>query len=311
MDSGIIVYDYKDTFFCCEVERDQWCEDRVSEHMLVYLCSGEMDLIAPDREYHLGRGDAFFVRRNHLVKKIKHPGKNGEPFKGIFLQLKMPFLRRMVSEHRVVVPPASSPGTAAPVYFMLEKHPFLTALFSSLELYFDAGQYPSEQLMNAKQQEAVFTLLQLHPELAQVLFDFSEPWKVSLKEFMEKNFKCDLSIEQFAHYTGRSLTAFKKDFADTFHQTPGRWIVQRRLQAARELMEGRGRKPSEVYLEVGFKSISHFSTAFKREYGIAPSAINLYPPAGQDWLCARAALTHRDTGNRGVWEAQKPPGVDF
>lgn len=273
MDSGIIVYDYKDTFFCCKVEKDQWCEDQVSEHMLVYLCSGEMDLIAPDKQYHLKKGDAFFVRRNHLVKKIKHPAKNGEPFKGIFLQLKMPFLKKMVNEHKVVVPQTSNPVSADSVYFMLERHPFLTALFSSLELYFDAGQYPSEQLMDAKQQEAVFTLLQLHPELAQVLFDFSEPWKIGLKEFMEKNYKCDLTIEQFAHYAGRSLTSFKKDFADTFHQTPSRWIVKRRLETAKKLMENDGEKPSDVYIQVVFKNLSHFSTAFKREFGVAPSAV--------------------------------------
>ena len=43
MDAGITVYDYMDTFFCCKVEKDKWCEEMVSEHMLVYLCSGELD----------------------------------------------------------------------------------------------------------------------------------------------------------------------------------------------------------------------------------------------------------------------------
>ena len=36
MDPGIVVYDYMDTFFCCMVEKDKWCEEMVSEHMLVY-----------------------------------------------------------------------------------------------------------------------------------------------------------------------------------------------------------------------------------------------------------------------------------
>ena len=56
MDAGITVYDYMDTFFCCKVEKDKWCEEMVSEHMLVYLCSGELDLIAPDKKYHLKKG---------------------------------------------------------------------------------------------------------------------------------------------------------------------------------------------------------------------------------------------------------------
>ena len=273
MDAGVTVYNYMDTFFCCKVEKDKWCEEMVSEHMLVYLCSGELDLIAPDKKYHLKKGDSFFIKRNHLVRKIKQPSKNGEPFKGLFLQLKMPFLKRMLHEHNLTVPLVSNPVTAKSTYVMLEKHPFLNGLFYSLEQYFDAQQYPSKELMEVKLQEAVFTLLQLRPDLGQVLFDFAEPWKINLEDFMNKNYKCDLSVEDFAHYTGRSLSTFKKDFAEIFHNTPSRWIVKRRLEEAKCLMEKLGKKPADVYLEVGFKNLSHFSTAFKREFGISPSGI--------------------------------------
>ena len=273
MDAGVTVYNYMDTFFCCKVEKDKWCEEMVSEHMLVYLCSGELDLIAPDKKYHLKKGDSFFIKRNHLVRKIKQPSKNGEPFKGLFLQLKMPFLKRMLHEHNLTVPLVSNPATAKSTYVMLEKHPFLNGLFYSLEQYFDAQQYPSKELMEVKLQEAVFTLLQLRPDLGQVLFDFAEPWKINLEDFMNKNYKCDLTVEDFAHYTGRSLSTFKKDFAEIFHNTPSRWIVKRRLEEAKCLMEKLGKKPADVYLEVGFKNLSHFSTAFKREFGISPSGI--------------------------------------
>ena len=53
--------------------------------------------------------------------------------------------------------------------------------------------------------------------------------------------------------------------------TPSRWIVKRRLEEAKCLIEKVGRKPVDVYLEVGFKNLSHFSTAFKKEFGISPS----------------------------------------
>lgn len=105
-----------------------------------------------------------------------------------------------------------------------------------------------------------------------MLFDFAEPFKIDLESYMNDNYKSDLDISEFAHYTGRSLSAFKKDFGETFHLTPGRWLTKRRLQEARRLMEN-GEKPLEVYLQVGFKNLSHFSTAFKREYGFPPSEL--------------------------------------
>lgn len=275
MDSGIVVYNYMDTFFCCQVEKDKWCEEMVSEHMLVYLCSGELQLIAPEGVYRLKKGDAFFVKRNHLVQKIKQPSPAGEPFKGLFLQLKRPFLQKLLDGKEFSFPACDSADKEVPTYVLLEKHPFLNGLFTSLEQYFDAQQYPSEALMEAKLQEAVFTLLQLKPELACVLFDIKEEWKINLEAFMNQNYKCQLSLEEFAHYSGRSLSTFKKDFARIYHQTPNRWLVKRRLQEAKWLIERLGHKPVEVYLEVGFKNLSHFSTAFKKEFGISPSALGV------------------------------------
>ena len=185
--SGILVYDYMDTFYCCMVEKDKWCEEMVTEHMLVYLCSGELELITPDKKYHLKKGDAFFVKRNHLVKKIKQPSKNGEPFKGLFLQLKTPFLKKTLNEHNITVPLVGNSNIIKSNYVLLDKHPFLNGLFLSLEQYFDAQQYPSKELMESKLHEAIFTLLQLKPDLGQVLFDFAEPWKINLEELDRKS----------------------------------------------------------------------------------------------------------------------------
>ena len=51
-----------------------------------------------------------------------------------------------------------------------------------------------------------------------------------------------------------------------------KWIVSRRLEEARRLIEDEKERPLDVYLRVGFKNLSHFSTAYKRQYGYPPSA---------------------------------------
>lgn len=272
--SDIIIYNYLDTFFCCYVESDKLCEEMVTDHTMVYICSGEMILITKEKRITLKKGDSFFLKRNHLLKKIKQPAKNGESFKGLFLQLKTPFLKRIFAEQHIALPVNSNKSINNSNHVMLEKHPFLDGLFMSLEQYFNTKQYPSKELMDAKLKEAVFALLQLKPELGSVLFDFAEPWKTDLADFMINNYKCDLSIEEFAHYTGRSLSTFKKDFARIYHETPSRWLIKKRLEEAMDLINNKGLKPSDVYLNVGFKNLSHFSTAFKRQFGHSPSFIS-------------------------------------
>ena len=73
--------------------------------------------------------------------------------------------------------------------------------------------------------------------MASILFDCAEPWKVNLREFMSRYYASDLDLQGFAHYTGRSLSAFKKDFEQQFQTSPMKWIVRRRLDEAKRLIE--------------------------------------------------------------------------
>ncbi|MGI6222222.1 MAG: helix-turn-helix domain-containing protein [Prevotella sp.] len=268
--AGVQLYNYMETFYCCTVDSAQEFESVVSEHMLVYVISGELDVLFHDRRRHLQRGQAYLIRKNFKAHKIEYPSRDGQPFKGLFLQLKAPMLKKVMREYHLSNDTGKRFSSQSP-YIMLPDHPLLKGMFRSLESYFDSGQYPSKILMEAKIKEVILTLIETMPELKSVLFDFANPWKVDLGEYMEENFANDLDLEGFAHYAGRSLSAFKKDFISRFHISPGRWIVKRRLAEACRLMHDRGEKPMEVYLKVGFKNLSHFSTAFKREYGITPT----------------------------------------
>jgi len=126
-----------------------------------------------------------------------------------------------------------------------------------------------------KVKEAVMILLQINPELKNALFDFNEPGKIDLEAYMSKNYKFNVDISRFAYLTGRSLATFKRDFERIFNTTPNRWLQQKRLNDAHYLLKEKGFKVSEVYLEVGFKDFSHFSFAFKKAFGIAPSKLSV------------------------------------
>lgn len=264
--------DNLENFFCCTALSDKICEGVVEEHMLGFVVSGELTLLSKRKNVRIRNGEAVFIRRNHLVIKRKSPGKNGEPFKALFLNLKVPFLKSIVGQIPV---PATVENTLSKneLNVYLPQHPFLKGLFQSLEGYFTNKHLPSPMLIETKLKEAVLVLLEMKPELSGALFDFAEPWNIDLGNFMEQNFMCDMTVEQFAHYTGRSLSSFKRDFAAAFNgETPARWIVGRRLDEAMSLLKS-GISVSEAYLQVGFKNISHFSTAFKRRFGIQPTKI--------------------------------------
>lgn len=119
--------------------------------------------------------------------------------------------------------------------------------------------------------EGLHSLLLIDQSFYPTLFDFTEPWKIDILDFMDQNYMYDLSMEEIASYTGRSLSTFKRDFKKVSDLPPEKWLVRGRLQAAQEMLREKDKSVTDVYVEVGFKNFSHFSSAFKRQYGIAPS----------------------------------------
>lgn len=263
---------YLNTFYRCITESKMICHDMVEEHKIVYILSGKLTLRSGNRKVDVENGQAVFVRRNHLVREYKQPGESGVPFKGLFFHLNTSDLRDI--EDRIEIPLVNADESLKKeLAITLSPHPFLKGLFMSLDQYFSSDLPIPTSLIKSKVQETVIVLLQLLPELAPLLFDFSRQWKTDLRSFMEKNFLSDMSVEQFAHFTGRSLSGFKREFYEIFSKTPHQWMVEKRLEYSRKLIEEKKCPLSDVYLQSGFKNPTHFSTCFKKRYGVSPSEI--------------------------------------
>ncbi|WP_235324394.1 helix-turn-helix domain-containing protein [Pedobacter lusitanus] len=106
-----------------------------------------------------------------------------------------------------------------------------------------------------------------------LLFDFSEPYKVDLEEFMNQNYMFNVSVETFGRLTGRSLSGFKRDFAKTFGTTPKQWLREKRLDEAYYMIKHKKQKPADFYLDLGFENLSHFYFAFKQRFGMTTSEV--------------------------------------
>jgi AraC-like DNA-binding protein len=85
--------------------------------------------------------------------------------------------------------------------------------------------------------EAVLVFLGANAALKDLLFDFSEPGKIDLQAYMNAHYKYNGDLQYFAYLTGRSLSTFKRDFEKIYQTTPGRWLLQRKLEDAHFLLK--------------------------------------------------------------------------
>lgn len=265
------VFQYSDIFFSCYSSSERRCTSMVRDHQLVYVYSGEYLVTEGAQTARLGAGECAFLRRDNRVNVVKQ-GCDGLPFMGIFMVFKRSFLRGQFARFGKKELPSDAERLRRSVV-KLPDSPDITGLFQSMIPYFDSHAKPSDEIMNLKLVEGVYALLDIDSSFFPALFDFTEPWKIDILDFMNSNYMYDLSMEEMASFTGRSLSTFKRDFKKISDLSPEKWLIKRRLEAARELLENGNRKISDVYADVGFKNLSHFSSAFKREYGVTPSSL--------------------------------------
>lgn len=263
---------YSDVFYSLFSEDAVSCVHQMADHVLVYVYSGELLITQGDKRYRLCKNESAFIRRDHRQKAYKRPYK-GEQYKGIALVLKRELLREVYARLPKSHLPDGKGKTMRETFIRLCNQPLIDGLFASLYVYFDAKKEPSVELIRLKLQECVLALLEIDRRFYATLFDFSEPWKIDIMDFMNANYMYPLSLQEIATYTGRSLSTFKRDFKKLEGSiTPERWVMKRRLSEVYKRVK-KGGKPSEIYLEVGFKSLSHLYQAFKREYGVPPSQV--------------------------------------
>lgn len=219
------------------------------------------------KTYTLQPGNYCIARKNHLVRYTKY--KDKDRFEKVIITFDEPFLKRFLERH----PTDFLALTNNDSFLFVKEETFIANFIQSLKPYYKGDEAIDEAFADIKREELLLILLRADPSLASVFFNFGAPAKIDLEEFMNRNFRFNISLERFAFLTGRSLSSFKRDFYKIFNDTPRNWLRKKRLDEAHFQLSKKHLKSSEVYLEVGFEDLSHFSYAFKKQFGYAPSEL--------------------------------------
>ncbi|GAB3547167.1 helix-turn-helix domain-containing protein [Spirosoma fluminis] len=240
-----------------------------NHHTLILQASGQFTLETAEQKISMAGGGMLLIGKNQLGTLTKTPLPGGN-YETIVISLQEDLLRKIVLEEKLEADQKyiGSPNRLIP------SNEFLQGYFQSIVPYArSSGATMTDEMGILKVKEGVKLLLLALPELRNFLFDFSEPHKIDLERFMLMNFHFNVPIEKFAQLTGRSLAGFKRDFRKTFGAPPRHWLQDKRLTQAKHLIETKHQKPSAIYLDLGFESLSHFSYSFKKKFGVAPTAL--------------------------------------
>ena len=89
------------------------------------------------------------------------------------------------------------------------------------------------------------------------------------RDYLEDNVARSVRSEELEAVTGLDRYALSRHFRAAFSTSPHRFLVMRRLQQARRMIES-GEPLAQIAIAAGFSDQSHFNRQFKKAFGVTP-----------------------------------------
>src|SRR5688572_9811101 len=90
------------------------------------------------------------------------------------------------------------------------------------------------------------------------------------RNFIDISYDLPLNLDDISSKACFSRYHFLRLFRQTFDKTPHQYLVERRIERAKELLRGAHLSVTDVCFEVGFQSLGSFSSLFHKQVGHAP-----------------------------------------
>jgi len=252
-------------------ESDIWAH----QDYFAYVLGGEKKWSTPTNSVRVGSGDLLYVRKGATTVYQYFD----QPFFVIFLFISEEFIGHILCKYPHLV-------TSKRHLHLDNNHLLKVELNSVLKSYFETMKtfltqsVPLRKEVLKLQIEALLLDILTQPGnefLKSHFIRHLEAGKVVVGEIMQANYMKPLAIKDYARMCGRSLSSFRRDFVKTYHTPPGKWLLKKRLEHSRFLLDTTTDRISEILYSAGFNNRAHFNKAFKNAYGMAPNNYRQQP----------------------------------
>ena len=236
-------------------------------NFFTYVVTGETILQTPGGRYIIKAGDCIFARKGSVITY----NQAHDVFCELMVFVPDHFIKSVVQKYRIILSPDETKKTGDTI-IPLSSDEMLKGYFQALLAYFNLPEPPPDILLKIKFEELLVQLISnsLHASMHCCFHEICTLSRPSIREVMEANFAYNLSLNEFARLCARSLSTFKTEFKTLYHTTPGKWLLEKRLEYSRYLLENTEKNIDEISYESGFANNSHFIRVFKNKFMQSP-----------------------------------------
>ncbi|MBC7935386.1 MAG: helix-turn-helix transcriptional regulator [Rhizobacter sp.] len=235
---------------------------------IAYVLSGKRIFHLPGEKHIMTEGKCVFAKKGGWIAE-KEPA---EGWCVLVFFIPDEYLKSFITEYRPNLPIKKAGSLPNEQMIDLDINTTSQSFFYSMLPYFVQDPPPPDSLVELKFRELLFNLLinPLNEGLLSWLCYTADCQKQPLPNVMEANYTYNLSLADYAKIAGRSIASFKREFSTLYKTSPGKWLLQKRLEYAGMLLNNSARPVNEIAFESGFENITHFNRVFKQKFGASP-----------------------------------------
>ncbi|MCQ2482707.1 MAG: AraC family transcriptional regulator [Clostridia bacterium] len=280
-------------------------ESKHTSHELLYLRRGRCEFTIDGKTFVLDKGSTLIIRPN-AVHSVRIPGDTAEMFVLYFgFSKDIDSVNRSQMMSKTVVTdetkPHSGPSVKVPA---LLAQTSLESFMNFVEGEDDEENSSSYLILSGKHQDTIRNIVekivienhenQYSKELMMEILTIElmvtlsrvirQEWEESLrvkngkarelvfvaKDFIDQNFERGITINEAASYVYLSQGYFTRAFRDELGISPMKYLMQKRIEYACELLEDNEIKVSGIASKAGFSSPQRFNVAFRKNMGMTP-----------------------------------------
>ena len=241
----------------------------LEQHLLYVVLEGSVRLTNGWQEWIVGKNQMLLLRRAQSIGYEKTGAEETGVFESLLFGINDDILKDFLTSQQVHIS-----------YSTEELHPQVSSMSSqlvaychSLTPYFVNPSQVNPALLRLKVMELLFNVIDCSKNIFRQILQLRSPVRADIHRVVEEHYTSPLSLKELAYLSGRSISSFKRDFQSIYGESPAKWIREKRLSKAYQMLQSSQMSVSDVAYSLGFENTSHFSRIFKQRYGTSPSAI--------------------------------------
>ncbi|NOH63517.1 helix-turn-helix transcriptional regulator [Vibrio sp. RE88] len=273
-----VLYCHKDSIICRkQLEHDLVdVEFYTNRPCFIYIERGSELLTDSDNHnVELNSGSAVFLPQGMNLHSdfVKHAHD---------LQAYLVFFDPSVIDEYLSRSKPSETNLSSEGFFNIEDNQdLLKSYFQSLCYDINEADYMHVKLLELLH---VISYLAGPKKLTELLLGVRKGLKRNLERLLASKNVIHLTVTDLAQLSGRSLSSLNRDFKALYKVTPQKWLRDKKLAHAMELLNNHGFSVTQTANEVGYDNVSQFSRAFKLRYGLSPRQIKNGQMTGMESL---------------------------